>query len=92
MERDAKTKIIIFQRRSKEIKFLLYADGLVLLSPTEHGLQRSLALVEKHCQTWALTVNLAKTKIIIFQRRSRCQGNKYIFTLGNKTIVIITVI
>ena len=38
----------------KEIKFLLYADDLVLLSPTEHGLQQTLALLEKHCQTWAL--------------------------------------
>ena len=52
----------------KEIKFLLYADDLVLLSPTEHGLQQSLALVEKHCQTWALTVNLAKTKIDISKK------------------------
>ncbi|XP_064159280.1 scavenger receptor cysteine-rich domain-containing group B protein-like [Anguilla rostrata] len=38
-----------------EIKFLLYADDLVLLSPTEQGLQRHLDLLEQYCQNWALT-------------------------------------
>ena len=31
----------------KEIKFLLYADDLVLLSPTEQGLQQSLSCLEQ---------------------------------------------
>ncbi|KAI4889447.1 hypothetical protein NFI96_002246 [Prochilodus magdalenae] len=65
-----------------EIKFLLYADDLVLLSPTERGLQQSLDLLEQYCQTWALAVNLKKTKTIIFQKRSRSQGNTANFTLG----------
>ncbi len=38
-----------------EIKCLLYADDLVLLSPTQHGLQQNLDLLEQYCQTWALT-------------------------------------
>ena len=49
-------------------------------SPTAHGLQQSLDLLEQYCQTWALAVNPKKTKIMIFQRRSRSQGigTKYI--------------
>ncbi len=43
-----------------EIKCLLYADDLVLLSPTEEGLQDSLNLLEDYCQTWALTVTSKK--------------------------------
>lgn len=45
-----------------EIKFLLYADDLVLLSPTKQGLQQNLDLLEQYSQTWALAVNMKKTK------------------------------
>ena len=58
-----------------EIKCLLFADDLVLLSPTKEGLQQHLDLLHSSSQTWALTVNLSKTKIMIFEkrpRRSRC--------------------
>ena len=53
----------------KEIKFLLYADDLVLISPTAQGLQQHLDLLENYCQNWALTVNLKKTNIMIFQKK-----------------------
>ncbi len=43
-----------------EIKCLLYADDLVLLSPTKEGLQDSLNLLKDYFQTWALTVNPPK--------------------------------
>ncbi len=69
-----------------QIRCLLYADDLVLLSPTKHGLQQNLDLLEQYCQTWALTVNLKKTNIMIFQKRSRSQGTKHIFTLGTNQI------
>ncbi len=69
-----------------QIRCLLYADDLVLLSPTKHGLQQNLDLLEQYCQTWALTVNLKKTNIMIFQKRSRSQGTQHIFTLGTNQI------
>ena len=52
-----------------EVKCLLFADDLVLLSPTKEGLQQHLDLLHKFSQTWALTVNQAKTKIMIFEKR-----------------------
>ena len=52
-----------------EVKCLLFADDLVLLSPTKEGLQQHLDLLHKFSQTWALSVNLAKTKVMIFQKR-----------------------
>ena len=69
-----------------EVKFLLYADDLVLLSPTEQGLQQSLSLIEQYCQRWALTVNLEKTRVMVFQRKARSQGNGYHFTLGDSVL------
>ena len=35
---------------NREVKSLFYADDLVLLSPTEQGLQQQLNIVEKYCQ------------------------------------------
>ncbi|KAI2648214.1 RNA-directed DNA polymerase from mobile element jockey [Labeo rohita] len=69
-----------------EIKCLLYADNLVLLSPTKEGLQDNLNLLESYCQSWALTVNLQKTKVMIFQNRSRPQGQTDTFTLSHRSI------
>ena len=68
--------------QNTEVKFLLFADDLMLLSPSEQGLQQHLDLLAKFCQNWALTVNQTKTKIMIFQKKPRCQKNKYMFTLG----------
>ncbi len=64
------------------IKFLLFADDLVLLSPTEEGLQQNLDILHKFCQTWALTINANETKILTFQKRPRLQGKRHNFTLG----------
>ena len=69
-----------------EIKCLLYADDLVLLSNSKEGLQQLLDHLQQFCQTWALTVNIKKTKIMVFQKRSRCQGNRLQFVLGSTTI------
>jgi hypothetical protein len=46
---------------------LLYADDIVILSETEEGL-------EHYCDKWRLTVNIKKTKIIIF-RKGRLRHN-----------------
>ncbi len=49
-----------------EIKCLLFADDLVILSKTKEGLQQLLDIIETFSQTWALKMNLTKTKIMIF--------------------------
>ena len=70
----------------REVKFLFYADDLVLLSPTEQGLQQQMGIVEKYCKYWALAVNMKKTNVMIFQKRPTCQENKYQFTINNHII------
>ena len=83
LEQSAAPGLTLFD---KEVKCLLYADDLVLLSPTEQGLQQHLNLLEQYCQNWALAVNLKKTKIMIFQKKPRCQENRYKWTLGNTAL------
>ena len=53
----------------------------MLLSPTKEALQQHLDLLHRFCLPWALTVNLSKTKIMVFQKRSSCQDHKYKFHL-----------
>ncbi len=72
---------------NKEVQFLLHADDLVLLSPTQQGLQQHLDLLEQYCQNWALTVDFNKSKIMIFQKKPRSQKTKYQFKLGNTHLV-----
>jgi len=51
----------ILWKKGTEIK-QMYADDLVLLSPTKKGLQQHLNLLQRFCQTWALTVNTVKLR------------------------------
>ena len=47
---------------------LLFADDAVIFSETPEGLQKSLDNFEIYCQKWNLTVNVDKTKIIVFAK------------------------
>ena len=63
------------------ITLLLYADDLTIMSTTPAGLQRQLNALQLFCQQRQLSVNLAKTKVVTFGSRARCQA----FTFnGNK--------
>jgi hypothetical protein len=55
----------------KNVSCLLYADDLVLISESAIGLQNSLNILSCYCDKWKLTVNLDKTKIMIFNKAGR---------------------
>ena len=46
---------------------LLYADDLLLLSTSPAGLQRQLDHLEAYSAAWGLTVNAAKTEVVVFE-------------------------
>ena len=48
--------------------YLLFADDLTLFSNTIIGLQRSLDKLQVYCSKWGLTVNIEKTKSVVFRR------------------------
>jgi hypothetical protein len=50
------------------IKYLLYADDLVLLSHSRDDLQSSINALERYADQNELTVNIAKTKCMVFHR------------------------
>ena len=55
------------------VPLLLYADDLILMSTTAAGLQKQLDVLALFCEIRQLTVNLTKTKVVIFEpRRTDC--------------------
>ena len=58
-----------------KINALLYADDLVLISPSKEGLQKQIDTLTEYCKTWKLKINSKKTKSMVFNR-----GNNIIKT------------
>lgn len=48
------------------------------------SLQQSLAVPQEYCHNWARTVNLSKTRVLLFQKKSRCQQNKSVYLWRTK--------
>lgn len=46
------------------VKFLQFADDLVLLSHSKDELQNNLNKLEHYCQTWRLKININKSKVM----------------------------
>ena len=49
-----------------EIKYLLYADDLILLSPTRDGLQHNLSILEQYCHNNSIS---RKLKLWAFKKK-----------------------
>lgn len=45
---------------------LSWADDLVLMSTSKNGLQNALNKLQTYCQNWGLSVNVSKTKSMVF--------------------------
>ena len=47
---------------------LLYADDTVIFGEDATDLQHARCVFQTYCSTWKLTVNISKTKVLIFSR------------------------
>ncbi len=74
----------------REIKCLLYADELLLLSPHEEGLHQSLSIIENYSTDWALPISMEKSKIMIFQKKPCLTDKKYSFTIRGTLLNHVT--
>ena len=66
------------------INCLMYADDIVLLSNSADGLQQKLYKLQEYCNDWCLSVNVNKTKVIVFNKAGRLINTK--FFLDNKVL------
>lgn len=67
---------------------LLYADDITIFSETAEGLQKGLNILTDYCKTWKLTVNTAKSKIVVFRKGGQLPSNLR-FSYDNSVIDII---
>lgn len=68
---------------------LLYADDLVLISKSREGLQNCINTVTSFCNTWKMTVNNKKSKVMIFSKKCTQKSKQQIFTLDNDKLDVV---
>ena len=54
----------------RRLPALLYADDLALASTSPSGLQAQLDVLDTYAAQWGLTVNIAKTKAVVFRNKA----------------------
>ena len=68
-----------------KLYLLLYADDIVIFSNTSEGLQNGLDILSEYCSKWKLTVNIDKTKIMVFRKGGSLPRNMN-FTYDGKNV------
>lgn len=58
------------------IKILLYADDVVIMSSDAGLLQDMINNLEMYCERWNLIVNLSKSKIMVFRKGGRLKNSE----------------
>ena len=71
-----------------KLYLLLYADDIVIFSNSKEGLQKGLDVLADYCNKWKLTVNIDKTKVMIFRKGGNLPRN-ISFTFQGKNIEIV---
>ena len=71
------------------VHILLYADDIVLISESPEGLQRHLDALDEFCTHRGLTVNLGKTKVMIFHTSPAVRSTAT-FTAAGGAIEVVT--
>ena len=62
-----------------KLLILLYADDTVIFSEDKHQLQYALDIFDEYCKEWHLTVNVQRTKIVIFSEGRANRNFSFIF-------------
>ena len=72
----------------EEIFLLLFADDIVLISSTPSGLQNQIDNLEKASKSLGLTVNLDKTKVMIFRKGGHIAAGEKWFYDGKEMEIV----
>ena len=53
------------------LRMLMFADDTVVVSESREGIQKGLDFLEEYCDNWGITINVEKTKALVFTRGGR---------------------
>ena len=67
---------------------LFYADDLIMMSNSAEGLQTCIDNLEEYCKKWYLSINTAKSKLIIFNESGKILRD-YNFVHKNRKMEIV---
>ena len=62
-----------FQIGSKSVKFLLYADDLVIHCKIQSDLQLSVSRLHEYTLKWGLKIDISKSKVIVLVTRQKAE-------------------
>ena len=65
-----------------KISRLPYADNLLLLSTSKTELQHNINKINDFCMKWGLTINVDKSKVVIFYKNGRVSKDRFMFSVG----------
>ena len=71
----------------QDISILLYADDIVLISPTAENLQQMLNEVSNWCLKWGMRINPSKTQVMHIRNKQRPRTS-HVFTCGEHKLSI----
>ena len=71
-----------------KIYVLLYADDTIVLSESAEELQKALNAVYDYCNNWKLTVNISKTKVVIFSNGKVTKFPAFLF--GHDIVEVVS--
>ena len=71
-----------------QLYLLLFADDAVIFSETREGLQNHLNNLESYYKKWNPTVNVNKTKIVIFRKGGNLDYNDKWFYGGSEIEIV----
>lgn len=66
------------------ISLPLFADDMILLASTPKGLQRQIDALANFCDLRRLTVNLSKTKVMIFNALKKDLADVHFYFIGEE--------
>ena len=69
---------------------LLYADDIVIFSDSPEGLKKSLDTLFECCHKWKLTVNIDKSKAMIFRKGGRISDDLSFTYYGDMETEIVS--
>jgi hypothetical protein len=67
---------------------LLYADDIVIIAESLDDLQKGMDILKDYCERWKLTVNINKTKVMIFRKGGRLPRNIRVMYNGSEIEIV----
>ena len=77
----------IFSTEDMKLFLVLFADDQVLFSTSPTSLQSMLNDIESYCTAYGIKINVAKTKVLIFEKSTR--HTHYNFSLYNENLEVV---